>query len=201
VSAHDAVMGLGTCAADKVEIAALRDRARELEGIAHGRRIHVPPLGGITATAEHLVLGVRPERWLILAAPAAPGAAASAWQAACAGIAATIDLSSALCAFHLTGPEVPQMLARGCRLDLRPDVFREWGTAATSIAQVPVTLAALPWGWLLLTPATLAQHFHEWLVAVGKPFGLKSQPDLTLGVLLAEHAASRVPEPSSESAR
>jgi heterotetrameric sarcosine oxidase gamma subunit len=188
------MMELGTCAADKVEIAALRDRARELEGIAHGRRVHLPPLGGITATAEHLVLGVRPERWLILTAPAAPGAAASAWQAACAGIGATIDLSSALCAFHLTGPEVPQMLARGCRLDLRPEIFREWGTAATVIAQVPVTLAALPWGWLLLTPATLAQHFHEWLVAVGKPFGLKPRPDLTLDVLLGRAAHGSLSE-------
>ena len=176
----DEAVALGSCSLDIVELAALRGRAGELERIARDRGVQLPPLGRASIARDAIALGVRPERWLILTPPAAPGTAADAWGPACSGVAAAVDLSSGLAALHVAGSAVPQVLARGCRLDLHPQAFPAQRTAATMMAQVSVILAALHSGWLLLTPSTTARHFQEWLASAARPFGLRALAGLTI---------------------
>jgi hypothetical protein len=161
---------LASCAADVVEIAAFHGRARELESLAGGRGLDLPALGRLALT---LLLGPR----------ALPGATAALWQAACARAGAAVDLSSGLTALHLSGPQVRELLSRGCRLDLDPEVFPAGSAAATIMAQVAVILAVLPSGLVLLTPATTARHLREWLASTAKPFGLVLRADVTVGGL------------------
>ena len=172
--------------ADIIELAALRERTQVLKALAARRGLALPSAGAIIAARGTLLLCVRPERWLVLAAPSAPSAALADWRAAGAGCAAVIELSCALTALHLAGPAVPEVLARGCRLDLNPQVFPAGSAAATYMAQVPVTLAALPGGWLLLTPSSTAQHFSEWLGISARAFGFVSSPSVTLASLSGE---------------
>jgi len=174
---------LASCAADIVEIAAFHGRARELERIAGGRGLDLPAPGRLALASGQLALCVRPERWLLLAPPASVGATAALWQAATAGVGAAVDLSSGLAAWHLAGPQVREVLSRACRLDLDPEVFPTGSAAATVMAQVAVILAVLPSGLLLLTPATTARHWREWLASTAKPFGLVPRADVTVGVL------------------
>jgi sarcosine oxidase subunit gamma len=87
---------------------------------------------------------------------------------------------------YLTGPAVPEVLARGCRLDLHPAAFVPGSAAASSMAQVPVTIAALSVGWLLLTPASTARHFSEWLTATAGPFGFAPAAGVTVASLSGE---------------
>jgi heterotetrameric sarcosine oxidase gamma subunit len=176
----DEAIALGSCRVDIVEIAALRGRAGELERIARDRGVQLPPLGQVAIASDTIALAVRPERWLILAAPIAPGTAAAAWQTACSGVATAVDLSSALAALHLAGLVAPEVLARGCRLDLHPEAFPVRRAAATIMAQVSVILAALQSGWLLLTPATTARHFHEWLASAAQPFGSRELGEMPM---------------------
>ena len=171
---------LGGCVTDIVEIAALRARAGELESIARGLGLRLPGFGRAAVAADRLALCVRPERWLILSAPASPGASAALWQAACAGVGAALDLSAGLAVLHLAGPAAREVLARGCRLDLDPSAFPVRAAAATVMAQLSVTLAALPSGLLLLTPASTAWDMREWLACTAKPFGLTPRSDLNL---------------------
>ena len=185
-AADEAGVLLGSFPADIVEITAQRGRASELESLALARGARLAPLGGCAATPGQLALGARPERWLLLTSPARADAAAALWREACLGLAAAVDLSSALVAFHLAGSAARAVLARGCRLDLHPDAFPERRVAATLIAQVPVILASLPAGWLLLAPATTARHFHEWLASVAKPFGIRPETEATIEVLFTE---------------
>ena len=178
-----------TCAslpADIIELAALRERTQVLKALAARRGLALPSAGWIIAARETLVLCVRPERWLLLTAPNPPGAALTGWRTAGAGCAAAIELSSALSALYLTGPAVPEVLARGCRLDLHPQAFLPGSAAATHMAQVPVMLAALPAGWLLLTPSTTARHFSEWLGVSARAFGFAPHPSVTLASLSGE---------------
>ena len=177
---------LETCETDIVEIAALRGRAGELQTIASGRGLPLPALGRATVTADQLALGVRPERWLVLSPPAAPGVSAQLWQGACAGVGVAVDLSGGLTALQLSGPAARAVLARGCRLDLDPGAFPVHAAAATIMAQVAVILVALPPGLLLLTPASTAQHLREWLVSTAKPFGLMPHSDRMLAARSAE---------------
>jgi len=179
------------CAAvgvDIIEVAALRERTQVLKALAARRGLALPGCGRSLSAREMLVLCVRPERWLLLTPPAAPTAALATWQGAAAGCAIAVELSSALTALHLSGPAVTDALARGCRLDLHPEVFAPGSTAATHMAQVPVILAALASGWLLLTPSTTARHFREWLATSAAPFGFASSADVTVATVFAERA-------------
>ena len=177
---------LERCEQDIVEIAALRGRGAELQTIARGRGLSLPALGRASVAAEQLALCVRPERWLLLSPPAAPGVSARHWHSACVGVGAAVDLSGGLTALQLSGPAARDVLARGCRLDLDADAFTLNAAAATLMAQVSVILAALPSGLLLLTPASTAQHMREWLAASAQPFGLAPRSDVTLAKPSAE---------------
>jgi heterotetrameric sarcosine oxidase gamma subunit len=178
-----------TCAslpADIIELAALRDRTQVLRALGARRGLNFPECGRIATVRETLMLCTCPERWLVLTAPGAPGAALSLWWGACAGCAAPVELSCAFTALYLTGPAVREVLARGCRLDLHDDAFARGSVASTHMAQVSVTIAALPAGWLLLTPSTTARHFREWLTVTARPFGLASRTGVTVATLSGE---------------
>lgn len=177
---------LGHCAADIVELAALRGCVRELEGLAGQRGLPLPRLGRAVGSADQLTLCVRPGRWLLLARCASPGMTASAWQAACADCGTAVDLSCGLTALHLAGPAVREVLVRGCRLDLDPRAFPVGAAAATVIAQVSAILASLSSGLLLLTPSSTARHMREWLASTARPFRFAPRSDLTVAALSGE---------------
>jgi sarcosine oxidase subunit gamma len=130
-----------------------------------------------------VVLAVRPDRWLLVLAPAAPGASAARWQALLGTSGAVVELSAGLATFFLAGAPAREVLRRGCRLDLDPEVFAQGSAAATHMAQVAVTLAALPGGLLLVTPASTARHLREWLMQVGRAFGIAAVSDVTVAAL------------------
>jgi sarcosine oxidase subunit gamma len=175
--------------ADIIELAALRERTQVLKALAARRGLPFPAFGAVAAARDTLLLSVRPERWLVLCAPAVPGATLADWRRACTGCAATIELSAALTALHLTGTAVPEVLARGGRLDLHPAAFPPGSAAASSMAQVSVTIAALRAGWLLLTPASTARHFREWLTATAGPFGFAPAAGVTVASLSGERTS------------
>ena len=152
---------IGPCALDVIELAACAGRAGALRQLAATRGLTLPALGGLTRHGGGLVLAVRPERWLLLLGRGAPGASHAAWAEASAGLAAAVDLSDALAAFHVAGVEPAAWRAAGCRLDLERQA--EPGAAATSVAQSAVILVRIPGRWLLLGPSTLAAHLAHWL--------------------------------------
>jgi sarcosine oxidase subunit gamma len=188
---HRGAPGLAVCSADVVEIAAFRGRASEVESLAASHGVRLPALGEARfVAADTLALSVRPERWLLLSPPVSTGEAVRDAERIFAGLGAVLDHSSGLAAFYLAGPAWREVLKRGCRLDLDPRVFPARSAAATIIAQVPATLAALPRGLLLLTPATTARHLREWLAATAGPFGFASRPDVKVGRELLSGDAS-----------
>jgi sarcosine oxidase subunit gamma len=173
---------------DVVELAALRERLQVLKALAGRRGMALPERGRVVAIRDTLALCVRPQRWLLLSSPAAAGVAAAHWQQVSAGAAAALDLSSALLALHVSGPRARHALVRGCRLDLDPAVFPPGTAAATLIAQVSALIAALPSGFLLLTPATTGRHFRDWLSAAARPFGLAPPTSVTVASLSGENS-------------
>jgi heterotetrameric sarcosine oxidase gamma subunit len=179
---------LAACTADIIEIAALRARTRELADVAAGRGLNLPACGRVTVAPAGLALCVRPERWLLLGAAAAPGAAVALWQEACGAAGTAVELSSGLAVLRLAGPAVPEVLSRGCRLDLDPGAFPAGAAAASVVAQVAVILARLPSGMLLLTPASTARHVREWLATAALACGLALRADVTVAALCGDEA-------------
>ena len=177
---------IGGCASAVVELAALQGRMQGVAERCAARGVTLPACGRAVYGGGTLALCVRPARWLLLSAPAAPGVCAQAWREACAGAAAVIDHSSGLDGICLQGPQARTVLARGCRLDLDPQCFPAGHAAATPMAQVATILAALPAGLLILTPASTARHFREWLAAAARPFGLAALADVTVCALAGD---------------
>jgi methylglutamate dehydrogenase subunit D len=179
-------MALGRCLADVLELGARRDAEARLREViaAHGTSLPTP--GRWQRLASGMVVAVRPRRWLLLLPPAAAGRAAAQWQERTHGHAFTVELSAGLRAFFLSGTAVRKALARGCRLDLTDGHFPPGSAAATIIAQLAVTIAAVPRGLLLLTPASTARHFGEWLHSTAQPFGLSDAADVTVASVCGE---------------
>ncbi len=169
------------CEADLVQIAALRGREAELTRRAAAAGLALPPMGGASIGADRIVLCVRPARWWVLGAPGTLG-----FAELCAGLAAEVELSSGYRVLYASGPALTEALARGCRLDLDPTRIGAGRAAATQFAQVPVVIAALRGGLLLITPSTTAQHFAEWLESVARPFGCRRHVARALGTALGE---------------
>ena len=159
-------------ALDIVEIAALRGQAAPLRTAAARFGMALPTFGQVAFEGERTAICVRPDRWLLLTPTTGSGTLSPDWHA---GLATAVELSCALTAFHLTGAATEDILVRGCRLDLDTKAFPVGHAAATIMAQVSVVLARLASGMLLLTPSTTAQHFHEWLLEAGRPFGLSGE--------------------------
>jgi sarcosine oxidase subunit gamma len=172
--------------ADLIEVAPFRERLQVLKALAGRRGLTLPARGRVAGARDTLMLCVRPQRWLFLSPSAAAGLAVTHWQEASAGVAAAVDLSSALLALYVAGPKARDALARGCRLDLHPAAFPSGTTTATLIAQVSAIIAALPCGFLLLTPATTGRHFRDWLSAAARPFGLAPPTNVTVADLSGE---------------
>jgi heterotetrameric sarcosine oxidase gamma subunit len=177
---------ISACAADMIELAAYRGQAAALGASAAERAMPLPALGHVARTPSGVVLAVRPDRWLLLAAPADPGSLARSWQQACLGCAAVIEHSAALSALYATGDAIREVLKRGCRLDLDPNRFPAGTAASTIVAQVPLTLAALADGMLLLSPSSTGRHFREWLAAAARPFGLAAPANASVALLSGE---------------
>ncbi|HYM29383.1 MAG TPA: sarcosine oxidase subunit gamma family protein [Steroidobacteraceae bacterium] len=177
---------LASCACDVVEVSALRGLNAGVAACVAARGVTLPRVGQLMRASGTLALGCRPGRTLLLSAPAAPGAAATRWGETCGAQAAAVDLSSALSVLHLGGGALREALARGCRLDLDPDLFPAGRVAATIIAQVATILAALPGGMLVLTPSSTARHWREWLAAAARPFGYQERPDVDVAALCGD---------------
>jgi len=182
VSAADGLR-IDTCVVAITEIGAARGRAAELR--TRMRDIVLPEIGRVAIDGQRLLLCVRPARWLVIASPGTTGldAASVEWRQAGDALAGVVDLSAAYTAFLLQGLRRAEVLARGCRLDLDPQMFATGSAAATIIAQTQVHMAALPIGMLLLAPASLARHFSEWLAAAASPFGLMPQSSISVAGL------------------
>jgi len=177
---------LAHCACDVVEVSALRGGDAAVAACTAARGLALPRVGELSCAPGMLALGGRPGRTLLVSAPLAPGAAATLWHETCGGQAAAVDLSSALSVLHLGGGALREALARGCRLDLDPDLFPAGRVAATIIAQVATILAALPAGMLILTPSSTARHWREWFAAAARPFGYQERPAVDLAALCGD---------------
>ena len=123
----------------------------------------LPRMGRMALSEGILRMRLRPDAILQISAEAPDGDS---------GV--MVDRSSALAGFIVSGPAAREALARLCRLDLHPRVFKPGDAASTFMAQVSVTIALLDARptFLLLTPATTARHFGEALAHAAERFGM-----------------------------
>jgi heterotetrameric sarcosine oxidase gamma subunit len=122
-------------------------------------------------SASHTVVWAGPGQWLLIAERKEGFSALSS-------LAAVSEQSDARAALRLAGPNVRDMLAKGCMVDLHPAAFPSGAVAMTSIAHIGVHLWRVdesPCGgdaiFDILVARSMAASFWSWAKASAAEYG------------------------------
>jgi len=125
---------------------------------------------GVTA------LWLGPGRWLAVALEAEPAALGHRLDGAFAeGAVAVFDVSHARTVIRVSGAGTRDLLAKGCRLDLHPRVFRAGACAQTNLGHFTVLLHCVDDSPTvdLYVARSYAVSFWEWLTEAAAEFGYR----------------------------
>jgi sarcosine oxidase subunit gamma len=149
--------------------AAFHRAAQEVLGAA------LPTMPVTVASGERCeILWMSPDSWLILLTGGQEDVVArrlqQAFVAAEVRTAVVIDQSDSRTVFHLYGPKVHDLLAKGCSLDLHPSVMPPGRVTRTLFAELPILLQTLAGDdrvgtvvYRVLVENSYAQFLVQWL--------------------------------------
>lgn len=85
------------------------------------------------------------------------------------------DLSGGLVCYHLLGDDARRLLAKGCPLDLHPEVFGPGQCAQTGLAKAGVLIRPLPKdsGYDLIVRRSFADYVWQWLLRAGREYRIE----------------------------
>lgn len=113
------------------------------------------------------VLWLGPDEWLLVAPASDRDALTETVCEAVAQDGAVTDVSAQRTIVRLTGPPVREVLARGCAIDLHPNVTPVDSCVQTLLAQTGVILVVndeAASDLLVLVRASFAEYFADWLI-------------------------------------
>lgn len=125
------------------------------------------PLRPNTLTqSEHRVYWLGPDEWQIVTAPNRAADLFAQLDHRLSGQHVAInDLSGGQVALHLSGEDVPLLLARGCTLDIHPSVFHVGDCAQSGLAKANVLLGyfdAAP-VYEIIVRRSFSEYLLQWL--------------------------------------
>lgn len=158
-----------------IQIAAIGN-ADAMCATATGAGLTLPASPNATESRDGVTaLWLGPGRWLAVTPEAAPEALGRRLEAAHADSAAVVDVSHGRTVIRVSGPATRTLLAKGCRLDLHPRVFRAGACAQTNIGHFAVLLHAVDDRPTvdLYVARSYAASFWEWLIEAAAEFGYR----------------------------
>jgi sarcosine oxidase subunit gamma len=157
-----------------LRISALDDAAIAVAQDTLGVDLPIKP-GKSNAAGDCTAVWFGPDQWLIVA-PA--GNAAVMLNEINTGTACATDVSDLRAAFELTGLHAPDVLRKGCGIDLHPRVFRPGDCALTALARTRTALLQIDDAptYRLWVERSVAAYLWDWLVDamtsfIGQPRG------------------------------
>jgi sarcosine oxidase subunit gamma len=150
-------------------------------GVLGGASLPTAPNTSTTAGAT-AVLSIGPERWLVVAPERASDDLAAALASALGGaLAAVTDLSHSRTVLRLTGPRTPELLAKGCALDLHRSKFPVGTCAQGLLAPFGVLIHAVDEtpSFDLYVARSYALALWEWLGESTAEYGYRVEAPLT----------------------
>jgi sarcosine oxidase subunit gamma len=164
---------------DAVEITARKGAEAALRVAAKAKlKLDLPAMGNWCCSGTLSAFAVGPGIWQIVERPGEPGALANWVTNALGATAAVVETGHGLVFLQLSGASSRHALAKGCRLDLHPRVFKPGHAARTIIAQIPAMLWQIddiP-SFGLAVPLTFAQSFAHFLLAASAETGCEILP-------------------------
>jgi sarcosine oxidase subunit gamma len=132
-------------------------------------RLRAP--GKTCSSGDYALLWLTPAEWLLECPVKDTDALHSALTRRLArSLAVVADMSDAFACFDLSGARASDVLASGCSLDLRADMFPAGRVARTSLAGVPVIIRKTgePHGFRCLVDRSFARHIRDWLQMIAR---------------------------------
>jgi methylglutamate dehydrogenase subunit C len=164
---------------DAVEITVRKGAEAVLRKTAKAKlELDLPDIGQWRESGELTAHGAGPGIWSIMARSGPPGALVRRVITALGEAAAIVETGHGLVFLELSGTSSRHVLAKGCRLDLHPRVFKPGHTARTMIAQVPAILwqrDEVP-TFGLAVPLTFAKSFVHFLRTASMETGCVVMP-------------------------
>lgn len=140
--------------------------------VEHALGITWPRAAGTVACGRAQVLCVGPDDWLVISSEVD---VPDQWRALDEALAASsyrmTDLSAAMCRVRLVGPQLRDLLAKGCSLDLDLRVFRPGTATRTRLAGIAVVLHCVePATFECIVTASLLAYFTAWFADAALEF-------------------------------
>ena len=139
-----------------------------------------PPDGPkCVAYGEVSLVGIAPAQWLAVAEGSTAASFVASLTQALGESASVTDHSSARTVIRVAGARARDTLAKGCPIDLHPQMFGQGSAATTRIAHI----GAILWqpekapAYDIAVPSSLARSFWSWLTASAGEFGYTVLPD------------------------
>jgi sarcosine oxidase subunit gamma len=164
----------GVNIAERRGLALVQAIARRGKEPAAAERLGLDPAPGRASPVEAgTALWIAPGAWLVVAEGQDDGELYRRLRERFEGLAAVVDQGHGRAVLRLSGRRARDVLAKGCRLDLHPRVFRPGMCAQTAIAQIGVLLHQVDERptYDLYVAAGYAVDFFEWLAASAAEFG------------------------------
>jgi len=125
------------------------------------------PLRSNTLTrSEHRVYWLGPDEWQIVTAPDRAARLFAQLENKLASQHVAInDLSGGQVALHLSGEDVPALLAKGCTLDFHPSVFHVGDCAQSGLAKANVLLGCIDAApvYEIIVRRSFSEYLLRWL--------------------------------------
>ena len=134
-----------------------------------------PPANKFTSAGERHAVWQGPDEFMIICEAGKDEELASATQASFGNRhSAVTNITDALTAFHLKGPAIRQVLAKGCALDLHNDSFTSGDAAQTLLSHAAVTILALTDDeFIVVCRSSFASYLHDWICDAALEYGVK----------------------------
>ena len=134
-----------------------------------------PGANRFTSAGERHTIWLGPDEYLIICEAGKDDELVKSLDGALADLHhATTNLSDALSAFHLTGPAVRQVLAKGCALDLHQETFAEGDAAQTLLSLASVTIMGLSkFEFMVICRTSFSSYLYDWLTDAAIEYGVQ----------------------------
>lgn len=131
--------------------------------------LRLPAPGETCSSGDYALLWLTPAEWLLECPVKDTDALHSALTRRLArSLAVVTDMSDAFVCFDLSGARASDVLASGCSLDLRADMFPAGRVARTSLTGIPAIIRKTgePHGFRCLIDRSFAHHIRDWLLMI-----------------------------------
>jgi sarcosine oxidase subunit gamma len=138
--------------------------------------VELPVEANTVVGDERKIFWLAPDEWMLVGSDAEMAGIARELTAKLENRHASVnDVSGGQVSYRLRGDNARRLLAKGCTLDLHPDIFGPGQCAQTGLAKAGVLIRPLAGnaGFDLIVRRSFADYLWQWLLRAGREYRIE----------------------------